>query len=454
MAAHSAAVAVGVLIGWLPSGASVRAQERLTIVAPAAPGGGWDQTARAMQQALEAEGIVASVQVENVPGAAGTIGLAQFVSNRRGDPRALLVTGLVMVGAIEMNGSPVSLAGVTPLARLTGEYEVVVVPATSPLSSLGDLVEALQSTPEAVSWGGGSAGGTDHLLAGLVAAAVDVDPRRITYVAFSGGGEALAAMLGGQVTVGVSGYAELEPHIVSGQLRALAISSPARVTGVEVPTFKEQGLDIELANWRAVVAPPELDDDDRRSLADAMARMRSSPTWQTTLERYRWNDLYLDAEAFARFLTTERTRVSAIVARLQTDTTTSTSPGSMVFPVAIGLGTLVVAAMLLFERRRAPAPVVAGASSTINRKAVTFLAAGLGLNLILLEPAGFVPASSVLFWMTARGFGSRRPIRDAVVAVMLSTLLYVTFSRGLGVALPAGALGCLFTSSTCWPTLR
>src|SRR5690606_33017226 len=198
-------------------------------MAPAAPGGGWDQTARAMQTALQDEKISNSVQVVNVPGAGGTIGLAQFVNQAKGDPSQLIVGGYVMVGAILTNSSPVTLEQVTPIARLTGEYEVIVVPANSDIQDMAGLVEKLRADPGAVSWGGGSAGGTDHITAGLVAKAIGVDPTKVNYIAFSGGGEALAAILGGQVTVGISGYGEFESQIQAGQLRLIGVSSEERV---------------------------------------------------------------------------------------------------------------------------------------------------------------------------------------------------------------------------------
>jgi hypothetical protein len=172
---------------------------------------------------LQEAGIVSNVQVTNVPGAGGTIGLAQFVNTAKGDPNQLIVGGYVMVGAIIANNSPVSLADVTPIARLTGEYEAIVVPASSPIQTMADLVEELKKDPGAVSWAGGSAGGVDHIAVGLIAKAAGVDPTKINYVPFSGGGEALAAILGAQVTAGVSGYGEFAGQIESGDLRLLAI---------------------------------------------------------------------------------------------------------------------------------------------------------------------------------------------------------------------------------------
>lgn len=246
--------AVAVALG----AAAVAAPSELTIMAPAAPGGGWDQTARSMQSVLQEAGIVGNVQVINVPGAGGTIGLAQFVNDSKGDPTKLIVGGYVMVGAIIANQSPVSLADVTPIARLTGEYDAIVVPAGSDIKTMDDLVAKLKADPGAVSWAGGSAGGVDHIAVGLVAKAVGVNPTRINYIPYSGGGEALAAILGGQVTAGISGLGEFEGQIASGDLRLLAVTGGTGTA--EAPTLKDRGIDVEVMNWRMVAAPPGLSD--------------------------------------------------------------------------------------------------------------------------------------------------------------------------------------------------
>src|SRR5688500_7646343 len=217
---------LGLLLAMLAS-SGVAAQpiyDHLRIIAPAAPGGGWDQTARAMQQALQTEGIVKTSSVENIAGAAGTIGLARLISAERGSGNVAMISGLIMLGAVVTHRSPVTLSDVTPIARLTGEYEAVVVPAQSPYRTLGALIDAFRARPESISWGGGSAGGTDQILAGLVADALGVPPRRVNYIAFSGGGESLSAILGGQVTVGVNGLAEVASQIAAGAVRVLALS--------------------------------------------------------------------------------------------------------------------------------------------------------------------------------------------------------------------------------------
>ena len=246
-------------------------------MAPAAPGGGWDQTARTMQTVLQETGISGSVQVTNVPGAGGTIGLAQFVNQAKGNPEDLIVGGYVMVGAILTNGSPVDLSMVTPIARLTGEQEVIVVPAASDIKTMADLVAKLKADPGAVSWAGGSAGGTDHIAAGLIAKAVGVDPTKVNYIAFSGGGEALAAILGGQVTVGISGYGEFESQIEAGEpARCSRSPARARLEGIDAPTLKEAGVDVALENWRMVAAAPGLTDEQKAAITADIEKMATS----------------------------------------------------------------------------------------------------------------------------------------------------------------------------------
>ena len=290
--------------------------DELAIMAPAAPGGGWDQTARSMQQALTEAGLVANVQVTNVPGAGGTIGLAQFVNNDAGNAKSLIVGGYVMVGAIIANQSPVSLADVTPLARLTGEYEGIVVPASSDIQSIGDLVEKLKADPGAVSWAGGSAGGVDHIVVGQIAVAAGVDPTKINYIPYSGGGEALAAILGGQVTAGVSGTGEWQAQIQAGELRLLAVTSAERLDGFDAPTLKESGLDVETQNWRMVAAAPGISDADKAALVDTVGKMAESDPWKNIVSQKGWQNTFLAGADFETYLAGEIEKTSAVLKSL------------------------------------------------------------------------------------------------------------------------------------------
>ncbi len=417
-----------------------RAQERpLTIIAPAAPGGGWDQTARAMQRALLALNNQDIVQVENVPGAAGTIGLARFVSAERGRPEALLVTGLVMVGAIATTRSAASLADTTPIARLTGEHEVIVVPADSPHRAMRDLLDAFRASPAAVSWGGGSAGGTDDLLVRLIAEAVDVPPAAANYVAFSGGGEALAAVLGGQVTAGVSGYGEFAQSIATGQLRVLATSAPAREALVDAPTLRESGVALDLANWRAVVAPPGISAAEQDALSDRVRRMVASPSWRETLQRTGWTDAHLDGAAFRQFLLAEQARVHAVLGRLNQrsgDTHVAAwQPTSRTAPAIALVACLLLAVGVAWQHRgRAATTPVLPMAPTAS------LVAALALQAVGMPLVGFVPMAAGVFATTSRALGSRQLLRDLAVGAVFAGMLAALFAWGLDVPLPMGGL--------------
>jgi putative tricarboxylic transport membrane protein len=292
---------------------SAFAQMEIKIIAPAAPGGGWDQTARSIQQALVAEKLVKGAQVINVAGAGGTVGLAQFVNGAKGDGNQLMVNGFVMVGAILMNKSPVSLAQVTPIARLTEETQVMVVPANSPIKNAKDLADAVKKDVAKVTFAGGSAGGVDHIMAALFVGAVGGQASKVNYVPFSGGGESLAAILGGKVTAGISGYSEYEGQIKAGKLRAIGVTSPKRLPGVDVPTFKEQGVDLVLTNWRSVIGAPGLTDAQKKTLGDLVEKMAHSKTWKDILKQKGWDDAYMPAAEFAKFLQGEQTRVTNVL---------------------------------------------------------------------------------------------------------------------------------------------
>jgi putative tricarboxylic transport membrane protein len=290
---------------------SALGQPSLKMMIPANPGGGWDQTGRALQAAIQDAKLVPKVTVDNKGGAGGTIGIAQFVNSQKGDPNALMVGGMVMVGGLYLSKSPVGLSQVTPVARLTSEYEVIVVPSASPLKTMADLVKMLKADPGKVSWGGGSAGGTDHILAGLIAKAVGVDPRRVNYVPFKGGGEAVAAIVGGHVTVGVSGLGEFAEQIKGGRMRALAVSSPKREEGI--PTLKEQGIDVELGNWRGVFGAPGITTAQRDALVKLVKTATETPSWKQTLEKLGWTGEFLGGDAYKKFIDEDTKRIAGII---------------------------------------------------------------------------------------------------------------------------------------------
>ncbi len=288
----------------------------LRIMAPAGPGGGWDQTARTIQSTLQAEGLVTNIQVENVAGAGGTVGLQQFVNRSTGDAGALIVGGYVMVGAIIANASPVTLADITPLARLTGEYVVVVAAADSPINTAEDLANALRADAGAVTWAGGSAGGVDHIAAGIFAREAGVAPETINYIPYSGGGEALAAILGGQVTVGVSGFSEFSGQIEAGALKVIGITAPERQSYLDAPTFVEQGFNVDVQNWRMIAAAPGITDEQRANLLGVIETMAASEKWNAELATKGWVNTFLAGDAFASYLSDQITATTAVLQEL------------------------------------------------------------------------------------------------------------------------------------------
>lgn len=307
----ASALAVGAGFGAIPSFAQT--VESLRIFVPAAPGGGWDQTARSMENALRGTQLIKTAQITNVGGAGGAVGLPQFINQWKGQGNSLMVAGLVMVGSLIANKSQFSLAQVTPIARLTGEYQALVVPANSPFKTAKQLVDALKADPGKVPVAGGSAGGTDHILIGMIAQAVGVPAAKVSYVAFAGGGPATAAILGAQVAAGVSGYGEFAEQIKAGKMRLLAISAPTRQAGIDAPTLIEQGINVELANWRGCFAPPGVSDADRKSMTDMVLKMAASKEWADICAKQDWTQITLAGDDFGKYIVGETERIRGIL---------------------------------------------------------------------------------------------------------------------------------------------
>ena len=310
-------VAAGVDASRTGSGADARA--KLTLIAPAAAGGGWDLVARESQQALRSDKIVNNVQVVNVPGAGGTIGLSQM-SRLDGDPTTMMVTGTVMLGGIVRNDSPVDLSTMTPVARLAEDFEVITVQADSPFQTIDDLLQAWKADPAALPIGGGSAGGIDHMVAAQLALAAGIDPAEIRYAAYAGGGELTINLLStapGTPNVGISGYNDFRDMLTEGRLRPLLVVAPERLEGLDAPTAIEAGYpEVDLVNWRGYVAPPGLDAGEQQELIDIVTEMVATEQWQSAIDRNRWEESFLTGDEFGSFLRTEQQRVATILADL------------------------------------------------------------------------------------------------------------------------------------------
>ncbi len=287
-----------------------RAQElkSLHILAPSSPGSGYDQLARTIQQVLQEKKLSGPVEVQNVAGGGGTVGLSQFVTTRPRHPSALVV-GFALVGGVLTTKSAVTLDQAVPVARLMGDVDAIVVPTNSEIKTMADLVERLKADPSKVAWAGGSIGGIDHVAAGLIVKAVGADPKKMNFVVHAGGGEVLASTLGGHATVGISGYEEFRAQVDAGALRALAVTGEERIAGVNVPTLKESGIDLAVTNWRGLMAHPKMKDDDRKALEAAVAELSKTPEWKDALAKRGWTDAYLPAKDFGEFLGEEQKRV-------------------------------------------------------------------------------------------------------------------------------------------------
>ena len=294
---------------------TTRAAANLKMMIPANPGGGWDATGRALGKALQESGVASTVTYDNKGGAAGALGLAQFVNSAKGDPNALMMMGAVMLGGIITGKPPVSLSQVTPIARLTSEYNVFVLPAASPLKTMKDVVEQLKKDPGSVKWGGGSRGSTEHVAAAMIAREAGVDPSKINYVAFRGGGEATAAILGGNVTVGGSGYSEFSEYIITNKMRAIGVTSDKRLKGVDVPTLKEQGLNVVIGNWRGVYGATGITAEQRKALTEMVVKATKTKSWTDALEKNAWTPAVMTGVEFDKFVDDEFASLRAVMVK-------------------------------------------------------------------------------------------------------------------------------------------
>ena len=339
-----------------------------------------------------------------------------------------------MFGATLMYRSPITFADVTPIALLLSEYYLIIVRADAPFHTIEDLIRVFRDHPESVTWAGGQAGGVEEMAAWQIAVAVGVDPGRVNFIPYAGGGEMMPALLGGQVSVGMNYLAASRPYLEAGAVRALGISSPARIPSIDVPTLREQGLDVDLESWRALVAPPGIADADRRQLESAAQALVRSPEWLDVLARYGWSDRFLAGPAFGQFLVDEEARVRKIIRRVGSRPVDS-SPSVGTYP-AVVLSALVTVALMFVSKRRSPRALVEPPGAGV--RAVLLMAVAMLLSVATMERLGFLVTASGLFWMTARAFDTAHPIRDAGWAAGLSIGAYLLFARLLQLRLPSG----------------
>ncbi|HEY0507948.1 MAG TPA: tripartite tricarboxylate transporter substrate binding protein [Blastococcus sp.] len=288
----------------------------LRLMVPNSPGSGYDTTGRAIAQVLEGAKLATGIEVFNLEGAGGTVGLQRLV-NEDGNADMLMQMGLGVVGAQFSNQSEATLDQTTPIAKLIEEAEAIVVPANSPFQDLDDLVTAWKADPGNTPVGGASnPGGPDHLTPMLLAEEVGVTPSDVNYVAYDGGGELLAGILGGDIAFAATGIGEVSESAASGDVRILAVTSDEPVEGVDAPTLGDEGVDLTFTNWRGIVAAPGITDDEKQRFIDAITEMHDSEEWQQTLEDQGWTDAFVTGDDFASFLGAESDRVESVLSGL------------------------------------------------------------------------------------------------------------------------------------------
>ncbi|HXD27367.1 MAG TPA: tripartite tricarboxylate transporter substrate binding protein [Arthrobacter sp.] len=288
----------------------------LRIMVPNTPGGGYDTTARVSAQVMEEAGITSGTEVFNLAGAGGTVGLARVV-NEKGNGDLEMLMGLGVVGASYTNDSDAKLTETTPIAKLIEEPGAIMVSKDSPYKTIDDLVKAWKANPGKISVGGGSSpGGPDHLLPMQLAQTIGIDPKKVNFISYDGGGDLLPAILGNKLDVAASGAGEFLDQIKSGQIRVLATSGEQPLEGIDAPTLKESGIDLVFSNWRGLVAPPGISDEDKAKLVDTVTKMHESDEWKAALEKNRWTDAFMTGDEFGSFLKDQDQRVADVLQKL------------------------------------------------------------------------------------------------------------------------------------------
>jgi putative tricarboxylic transport membrane protein len=308
------AISLAAIVGSIALSSPVMALDTVKFMAPGSVGGGYDQTGRILGKALIESKAAKSVTFENKGGAGGTLGLAQFANSTKGDSNALLVVGAIMVTAEEQNKPQITMKDVTPIARLFTEYNVFAVREESPYKTLEDLLKDFKAKPSSIKWGGGSKGSIDHIGIAELAGKMNIPINEVNYVAYAGGGEVVAATLGGHITVITGGYAELAKYVQSKQFRLLAIGAPERIDGIDAPTLKEKGYDVTIGNWRGVYGAANLSPEQRKEVTDAVLASVDSKVWQDNVKANAWSSSILTGDEFGRFVDEEHIRLRAMLA--------------------------------------------------------------------------------------------------------------------------------------------
>lgn len=278
----------------------VKALKNIDWTVPANPGG-YSLTSGAISDSLKAEDLLGDYTSSFKPGAGGSVGLAAF-QEIKGKPEAALVVGIALTGGMYSNKSTLNLLSSTPIAKVLREYDAIVVPASSKYRTLNQLMDDLKAKPNGVAIAGGSKGGIDHQVIGLLAQKAGIDPTKLNYVVFSGGPEVVTSLLSNSTQVGISGSAEFAAFVASGKLRVLGVSSAKALKGFKGKTFVSQGYDLVYGNWRGIMAPADLSKADYMNFIKVIDIMHVSPSWKAQLVKNNWDNEFAAGTDFKSFL--------------------------------------------------------------------------------------------------------------------------------------------------------
>lgn len=302
--------------------ASSYPEKPITIVAPSGAGGGWDKTARSINKILaEAKLVDKTITVENKPGGGGAVFLAEYANKDKGNAYKLFVSSPpILINNNKKEGnSPFGYKNVTPLAQLTRDFGAIAVKADSPYKDLKSVLEAIKADPSKITLAGGSAPGSmDHLVGVLPAAKYGIDPKTVKYVSYDGGGEALAALLGGNADLIGTDASSLTEYLKAGKIRILGVASDERLGGdlKDVPTFKEQGVDATFSIWRGVFGPADMPADAKAYWDKKLKELSENEAWKKELAANGWESEYKDSASFTTFLDEQDKQVKELLTSL------------------------------------------------------------------------------------------------------------------------------------------
>jgi putative tricarboxylic transport membrane protein len=281
-----------------------RPDKAVELVVTTAPGGANDQIARAMQKALREEKLLATpLEIVNKPGGNQTIGVA-YVNQHAADPHYLLLANPTLLGSHIAGVTTLNYTDLTPIALLLSEHTVFSVAADSAIRTAADLFGRLKADPEAVAFGIVGRGGPSHLALAAAAKTAGVDARKLKTVVFKTSPESITAMMGGHIHVVASSVSSALSTATSGKTRIVAVVAAQRMTGAlsNVPTLREQGIDVTQASWRAVFAPKGITAAQLAYWDDALMRMAATAEWKKTLESNNWVGLFLRGSGLTAYL--------------------------------------------------------------------------------------------------------------------------------------------------------